>query len=577
MNFSEIIKENTLLGIKLANKDVVNIKFLSNISINQIKPILEYDLRSLDLNAIVSIGDYDNIIQESNFIPSDNIVIIFWELSNLINSFYYEIEIADHDKFNLYLNKVKNELQLVFENLKNIKLVLFNKFSHLAFTSRSLKVGNFEKLVNTLNSYLEDILPKNFVLVDIDKPLSNTSIELAIDLRSFYSNKTLYSTSFIKNYVNFILPVITSVFGKSKKAIIFDCDNTLWKGIVGEDGIDGICLSENDKNGIFFREIHLLAKYFAMNGIIVGLCSKNNDKDVKEVFESRKDFVIFDSDITIKKVNWNDKATNLTEISKELNIGTDSIVFIDDSEFEINLIKERIPEIYSILVPSKLFEYPKLINEIKDIFYSKSLSKEDKDRLNMYKQNQERQESSNSFNNIDDYLRSLDIKIQIDFKPMGSIDRLVQLTQKTNQFNLTTKRYSISEMMYFLNAENCFVYSFDVSDKFGNSGLTGLCLVKKENEVAVIDTLLMSCRVLGRNIEKVFMYEVLMDLKEKGIKMITGEYRKTPKNAQVENYFENNYFKLESSSDEIKKYSFDYLSDEINNTINYISVSWNKN
>ncbi len=577
MNFSEIIKENNLLGNKLSEKEIVDIRVLANISVNQLVPVLEYNLRGKGVNAKTTIGDYDNILQESSLVNPNQIVIIFWELSNLIDSFYFEIENADEDYYKLYINKVKGELNLVFENLLNAKIVLFNKFSHLAYTSNSIKVGNFERFVNELNQFLEGNLPKNFVLIDIDKSLANTSLEQSIDWRGLYTSKSLYSVSFFKTFSKFISPIVLSIFGKSKKAIIFDCDNTLWKGVVGEDGVDGIGLSDKDKNGGYFKEIHLLAKYFAKQGIIVGLCSKNNSKDVDEVFAARKDFKLLESDVLIKKVNWNDKASNLKEMAKELNIGIDSFVFIDDSEFEINLINDKLPEVNTITVPVKLFEYPKLINDNKDFFYSINVSEEDKNRLKMYKQNQERESEMGSFSDIEDYLGSLDIRLKIESKPQESFERLVQLTQKTNQFNLTTKRYATGEMQSVYDSNNWSVYSMEVSDKFGNSGVTGLCLVERNSDSARIDTLLMSCRILGRNIEKVFINEILKDVNQSGINKIHSQFVKTPKNAQVESYYENNGFTLVNADKNQKTYLFDFDQQKINNNVNYILVQWKKN
>jgi len=428
-----------------------------------------------------------------------------------------------------------------------------------------------------LNQFLGGNLPKNFVLIDIDKSLANTSLEQSIDWRGLYASKSLYSVSFFKTYSKFISPIVLSIFGKSKKAIIFDCDNTLWKGVVGEDGVNGIGLSDKDKNGGYFKEIHFLAKYFAKQGIIVGLCSKNNSKDVDEVFAARKDFKLLESDVLIKKVNWNDKASNLKEMAKELNIGIDSFAFIDDSEFEINLINDKLPEVNTITVPVKLFEYPKLINDNKDLFYSINVSEEDKNRLKMYKQNQERESEMGSFSDIEDYLGSLDIQLKIESKPQESFERLVQLTQKTNQFNLTTKRYTTGEMQNAYDSSNWLVYSMEVSDKFGNSGVTGLCILERNNDSARIDTLLMSCRILGRNIEKVFINEILKDVNQSGINKINSQFVKTPKNAQVESYYENNGFTLVNADENQKTYLFDFDQQKINNNVNYISVQWKKN
>ena len=231
---------------------------------------------------------------------------------------------------------------------------------------------------------LEDRLPNNFILIYIDKPIYKISSKQAVDNRGIYLTKTFYSFLFIKSYVELITPIFCSIYGKSKKAFILDCDNTLWKGIVGEDGVDGISLAESDKNGNYFREVHLIIKKLLKDGIIIGICSKNNIEDVLEVFDKREDFILKSTDFTIKKINWNLKSDNFKEIAKELNIGIDSVVFMDGSKFEVSLVNDIPPEVETILVPDKLHDYPLYFYDKLNLFFKNSVPEEDKIRGLLY-------------------------------------------------------------------------------------------------------------------------------------------------------------------------------------------------
>tara|TARA_B110000977_G_C11053185_1_gene483080 strand:- start:292 stop:2019 length:1728 start_codon:yes stop_codon:yes gene_type:complete len=572
MNLSEIIKKNSILSDQLSSKEKLKIKVLSNITINQFKPSIEYYLKLEGLNARIDIGDYDNILQESNNVNKNETSIIIWELSNIKESFVYEIEKEDERYFNLFLEKIKNELKILFQNLSDNKLVIFNKFSHLLHSSKNIRKTKYQSFVENINFFLGQNAPDNFFLVETDKIISNLSCEKSIDNRGFYSNKSLYTFSFLNNYAKFISPVILSLHGKSKKALIFDCDNTLWKGIVGEDGVNNIKLSEKDQGGIFFKEIHLIAKKLSAEGVIVGICSKNNIQDVEDVFNLRKDFILNDDEIVIKKVNWQDKPTNLNNIAKELNIGIESLVFIDDSKFEINFVNELIPEITTYLVPERHYEYPALVNNITNLFFNLNLSDEDKKRTLMYKENQLREKDLLSFKSINTYLESLDINIELSNKNKSALERVVQMTQKTNQFNLTTKRYSTSDINNFYASYDYDVISLNVYDKYGPSGITGLCIVKYNKSDAIIDTFLLSCRILGRNIEITFLNQIINQITRKKVKNIYSTFIKTKKNSHLENFFDENGFILKTNINDIKnyRYNFDYQQ----NKIKYINATW---
>ncbi len=574
LSFSELVRDNAFLKTLVSGNARLDLKVLSNITVNQLVPILEYTLRKSGLNAFVETGEYDNIIQESAVVNNNTIPLIVWELCNIKEGFVYELENEDDAFYNKFLLKMQEEIMIVFNNLSSSGLVIFNAFSHFGFSADSIRPTKYERFVNQLNAFLYENAPLNLLLINIDKPLIKISRDVAFDWRGYYSAKSLYSVKFWKEFASFIKPAILSKSGKSKKALIFDCDNTLWKGIVGEDGFDKIELSEKDKHGIYFKEIHLMALSLLKKGIILGICSKNNENDVDEVFDKRNDLIIKKEDLIIKKVNWNDKASNLQEMAKELNIGIDSFVFVDDSEFEINLIKDKLPEVQTIQVPQKLFEYPKLLMFNSDLFFSLNTTKEDELRLSMYKQNVARKEAIELSGNIEDYLASLEIKLNISLNEHVSLERIAQLTQKTNQFNLTTKRYGNGDINHFFESSQYDILIFSVDDKFGNFGITGICILQYEGETAIIDSFLMSCRVLGRNIEKAFLFEVLKYCKKKGQKFIHSSFMKTHKNSQVESFYESNGFSILHADNDQKKYELNLNEIGIANPVNYISILW---
>jgi FkbH-like protein len=570
-NYSDLLLRNSELAKLLIDKEKYKIALLSNIIVSQAKEIVEYNLRIENINADVTLGNYDNIVQDSIKYNSYNAILIFWEISNLINGFHFRSNLLSDIELHDIIQMTKNDIDIVISNLQKAPLVIFNKFSSLLFNSQFLRVNKLDLVCNELNHYLESKISSNIILIDIDKIISNVSFEKSINLRFFYSSKMLYSIDFFVEYSSYITPIFRSINGKSKKALIFDCDNTLWKGIVGEDGFDGIQMSANDKEGIIFQEVQSIAVELAKKGIIIGLCSKNNPDDVNEVLINHKDMILRDGYLAIKKINWNDKVTNIKEIQRELNIAMESIVFVDDSEFEINLIKENIPEINIIQVPKKLFDYPKIIRENVDLFYNISQTDEDLKKINLYKEQAKRKEAESSFSNLEDYHRSLELKLIIYEDDKTIIPRMAQLTQKTNQFNLTTKRYSETDITDFIESNNSKIYAFKALDKFGDNGITGLVILKFSDKEANIDTFLLSCRIIGRNLEYAFFDYLVNKLKERNVEILNANYIKTLKNEQVSLFYENLNFKFVESSELEKKYSLQ-ISDYVNKNINYVEI-----
>ncbi len=566
IKYSEIIKLNKILGVnfKEKNSKKYKISILSNIMVHQSKEIGEYSLRKNDIYAEIDIGNYDNLVQDSENIDKSDAIIIFWELCNIFDGIEYKIDLISEKKYGELIKKVKKEIELIFNNIQLVPLVLINRFSSLIFTQDELNNFRLKKLELTFNKFLEKYSSKykNIKIIDTDKILSKCGIENSVDYRFFYASKTLYSINFFKFYFNSIAPIFKAANGKIKKALILDCDNTLWKGILGEDGFENIIIN---------KEIQYYARKLSRRGILIGLCSKNNYEDVENVLNNHKEMVLKNKDIVIKKVNWIDKVTNLKSISNELNIGLDSIIFMDDSDFELNLIRKGLPMVEVIKVPNKNHELPILFNYLNRIFYNFIETSEDKKKTLLYKAQIERDNYKNESTNINEYLINLRLKIKVYFNNEKLISRMAQLTQKTNQFNLTTKRYTENDLEIFLKDTQQIVIAINVSDMFGDYGIVGLIIIKYKESIAEIDTFLLSCRVLGRNIEFRLMDIICNKLKNLGIKRLYGKYQKTKKNIQVSDLYERFGFEIKSSYKDTLNYEL-ILNNYCHSNFDYIKV-----
>jgi len=573
LKYTEILQLNKLMVGTIQSKPY-EIGVLSNVTVNSLKEILEYSCRFNQIEPRVEIGNFDNIVQDSAVFNNKDLIIIFYDVLNIVDQVSEFFEDIEEEKYNNLKNKLFTEINIIFDNLSKSPSVIFNSFSSLYYNNNNIQFSRIEMFVRELNTYVEQKKPSNVCLLNIDKLFSHIGLKQSIDYRFYHSSKAPYTFDFLKNYVAKIETVFLRNNGKLKKAIIFDCDNTLWKGIIGEDGIEGIDMSPNSKSGKFYHLVQQIAVFLSKRGVIVGLCSKNNEQDVIDVLRNHKDMILKDVHIVIKKVNWIDKASNLRAIASELNIAIESLVFVDDSNFEINLIKEQVPEILTIQVPTTISNYPDIILKNVYTYFNLVLNSDDAKKTEMYKQQFERENSKTEFRSIEDYLASLQIELTIAKNDSVFIPRIAQLSQKTNQFNLTTYRYTETQIEHFINDKNQEVYAMFVKDKFGDNGLTGICIAKQDEhnkKNVIIDSLLMSCRIIGRNIEFVYVSHIIKDLVNKGYQTLSAYYIPTKKNAQVEDFYDKLGLTLIENVDGTKHYSM-YITNFEPKKVDYIKI-----
>ena len=326
-----------------------------------------------------------------------------------------------------------------------------------------------------------------------------------------------------------------------------DLDNTLWGGIIGEDGFNGIKLSQNDPIGKAFIEFQKYLLSLHERGIILAVNSKNNLEDAIQVIKEHPNMVLREKHFSCLKINWNDKVINLQEIAQELNIGLDSILFMDDDQVNRDYVREALPEVLTIELPNDPSLYALKLTELNDFNVIK-ITGEDKKRGEMYLQQRRRTEFQKTTINFEEYLKKLNIKIHIKKADEFTIPRISQLILKTNQFNLTTKRYQEEDVIRFSQDEKKIVGCALIEDKFGDYGITGVFIVNKDNpEEWVIDTFLLSCRVIGRGIEEGILDYIINTSKKNNVKRLVGNFIPTKKNKPSESFLPNFGFKKENN------------------------------
>jgi FkbH-like protein len=321
---------------------------------------------------------------------------------------------------------------------------------------------------------------------------------------------------------------------------VLDCDNTLWGGVVGEDGIAGIKLGASAP-GSGFVEFQAAILDLYHRGILLAINSKNNEADVLEVLEHHPQSLLRPRHFAAMRVNWNDKATNLREIAAQLNIGLDALVFADDNPVECRLVRERVPEVVTIELPSDPSRYARLLRDL-PYFDTLTLSDEDKRRTEMYRAEAQRSQLQASSGSMDEFLASLEMVLTLRAGDPFTTPRIAQLTQKTNQFNLTTRRYTEAEIEAAIADPRRTVVCAELTDTFDRSGIIAVAITHDEGDSGegetIIDTLLMSCRVIARGVEHALIAHVASEARARGRRVLVGEFLPTAKNGQVAGLYE---------------------------------------
>jgi len=550
----------------LINKKVA---VLSNINLDLLLFHLKKHLLSDNFEFNFYKGSYNQYHQEildensglSKFSP--DFVILFFHIDEIIGKNLIELYSFSENERKSLVESELSQLDVIFEKFsKNFpnSVLIINSF--LSMSCPSLQGVNYSDpksskgLIREFNVHLEEVCKKhkNITTIDLEELALQIGLYRWFDYRNWYLSRTPMSREGLIYLAEEYSITIMGLLGIQYKCIIVDLDNTLWGGVVGEDGVGNLKLGFEGV-GFAYHEFQKELKRVSNKGIILAICSKNNFDDAMDVINNHSAMILRNEDFSIKKINWEPKINNISQIANELNIGVDSIVFLDDNPVEREWVRKGLPGIVVPEFPADPFELKSFFKSIEHkYFYRSTLLKEDLIKKDLYDSQILRNELLNNSSTIDDFLVSLNMNLKISNVNIDSIQRVAQLTQKTNQFNFTTRRYSVNQIQEFLNDQEFILNIVEVDDKFGPNGIVGALFAKQvENQIWMIDTFLLSCRVLGRKVEEVFLNSLIKKIKRMKGSILIGEYISTKKNIIVKDFYKNNgfYLKQQDSTHEL--------------------------
>lgn len=389
---------------------------------------------------------------------------------------------------------------------------------------------------------LADSLDQVFT-VDLESIIASLGVAASRDVRTEMMYRKPFTEPFYVGLAQRLARILRVQRQASKKCLVLDCDNTLWGGVIGDDGLSGIALSD-DFPGRSYREFQNACRALKESGIFLAISSKNELSNVIEVFQKHSAMLLREADISVFSVNWEPKSSNLRSISEQLNIGLDSLVFVDDSIFEIEEVRRHCPEVTCLQVPSELAELPTLLHRHAYLFDRLVITGDDLERVNRMGGEQLRQQLSASLD-ATSFLKSLELRVSVFEPRTADFARVAQLVNKTNQFNTTTRRYTQNEIQALAERDDCRLYAMTVSDRFGDYGLVGVAIATRSKpEQWILDTFLMSCRVLKRGAETCLLSGVSLDLASLGARQLFAYHTPTAKNAMCANVFIEHGFSL---------------------------------
>ena len=538
----------------------LKVAILSSFTLNGLSEILHVKSSELGIRYQSYLGGYNQYNQElldsqSEYYKfSPDVTFLILDIRNFLGeNFHFPYNISDNERkllVNEKINQIENIIKCFEKNL-NSKLIITNfnipSYSPNGITETKSDFG-FHEMIEELNRSLRNISKthSSVYIYDFNHFVSKYGEKNIFDYRQFHVGDIQIALNFIPSFAYDLMSYIKPITGTNKKCIVLDLDNTLWGGIVGEDGFDGIELghSSNGKAFVDFQK-ELLSLW--NHGIILAINSKNNFDDAMKVINEHPNMILRKKNFASIQINWDDKAQNLKQIAEEINIGLNSIAFFDDDKINRERIKQEFPEVLTIEVPDDPSQFSLILKNLND-FNVLQRTDEDIKRGQMYAQQRERRELKKSISNLDDFLEQLDIKVKMKNSNEFLIPRISQLTLKTNQFNLTTRRYQEEEIRNFTNDHKFIVGCAQVLDKFGDNGITGVYIINKQDKIWSIDTFLLSCRIMGRGVENGILSQILIDAKHNGVEEIRANFIPTQKNKPAENFLPDFGFQKEGDN-----------------------------
>jgi len=534
---------------KKSNSKQIKIGVISSYTITGLAETLQVKCAENNINCKYYVGGYNQYSQEIisqdsalyKFTP--DIVFLLLDTRSLFGNIFYDPYSLNFEERKLFVKEKFEEIENlinIFSKNSNSKLIISNltipSYSSFGINETKQEYG-FHEMISSLNLKLNlSFREKNNIhIFDFNSFISKYGQKNIFNFKNFLFGDIQIIFDYIPYLAHELLPYINAFLGMTKKCIVLDLDNTLWGGIIGEDGFEKIQLGPEPPGNAYY-EFQKFLRVLKQQGIILAINSKNNLEDALKVIQEHPYMILKEEDFSCLKINWSDKVKNLKEISKELNIGLDSIVFFDDDKINCEYVNVSLPQVKVVNLSGDPSFFSEILQNMND-FDSLKITNEDLKRTQMYSEQIKRDELKDSSISLNDFLKNLDINVTIKKSDTFLIPRISQLTLKTNQFNLTTKRYQEEDIQRLTNDPNFLVGCAQIEDKFGDSGITGVFIVNKKNSNEwYLDSFLLSCRIMGREIEKSFIVYIINEAKKNNIEKIIAEYIPTQKNKPSKNF-----------------------------------------
>jgi FkbH-like protein len=420
---------------------------------------------------------------------------------------------------------------VIVQNLARIPAPLFGNLD------KTLAGSSYRRILDYNTALEQSIAGSGEYLMDVAALAEDVGLDQWHDLSQWYTARLPFSQKFVPLYTEGLARVIAAVRGKSRKCLVLDLDNTVWGGVIGDDGLDGIVLGQGNPKGEAFLAVQRAALDLRARGIVLAVASKNDDSVAREPFRRHPDMLLREGHIAVFQANWQDKATNLKAIAETLDIGTDALVLLDDNPVERAYVRSVLPEVGIPELPDDPALYPRALL-FGGYFEAVTFSQEDRARADAYQANARRAELRTQIGDVAQFLQSLDMAIS--FAPFDKTgrSRIVQLINRSNQFNLTTRRYSESEIGAIEADPSAFTLQVRLADRFGDNGMISVVICRDGQDTWEIDTWIMSCRVLGRRVEEALLGEIVKAAVAAGKTAIVGTYIDSGRNGLVRDHYQ---------------------------------------
>ena len=530
--------------IDLSKLSKLSLGVISNGTTKLLSPALEGTSLRYNINLNVIEAEFNQLAQEaytnqSNFENNEiDIILLAIDHRGLpIKSSIGNINAAENTVRNCL-----NYLESIIEGLhkkSGAQVILQNiaiPGEYLAGSYESILPGTPTWIISRINQEIAKLSSDKIYILDIAGLAANIGLANWHDPTLWDIAKLHFAPKLIPIYAEYVCRILAAKIGKSRRCLILDLDNTLWGGVIGDDGIDGIIIGNGNPTGEAFLNIQRIALEFRDRGIILAVSSKNEDSVARRVFQEHPDMLIKEEHIAVFQANWADKASNIKAIANKLSLGLESMVFFDDNPAERLQVRNELPDVAVLELPQDPALFRRTLIAA-GYFESILFSEEDRKRANFYQNNTRRSLMLGQYSDINSYLKSLEMKMFVGpFNSYGRA-RIAQLINKSNQFNLTTKRYNENDVKNLEKNINYFTRQIRLEDSFGDNGMICVIICKKEKDYWEIDTWLMSCRVIGRRVEEAVLQDIIKIAMSSGISKLVGHYIPTNRNMIVKDHY----------------------------------------